>query len=228
MIRPLSIALVVACALGSATVHAALVIPSPASDILLSSNGGVADINGQTTDGPANYGGLPPANLNDGERDGIYANGLGVDGSGSLAHSGSPGPNQEMGVTIPSAVSISYVDLFNRPGFETRLDGGGSFPFTLNIFNGNTLVYTHDYTYATTISLTGLNPNNNQTESAVGMTMYLPPGGVVGDYVQIFQHNSDWMNLAELEAYKTPEPASLAIWGVVIAGGLLVARRRKA
>ena len=26
----------------------------------------------------------------------------------------------------------------------------------------------------------------------------------------------------------TPEPASLAIWGVVIAGGILVARRRKA
>ncbi len=31
-----------------------------------------------------------------------------------------------------------------------------------------------------------------------------------------------------VELVRTPEPASLAIWGVVIAGGLLAARRRKA
>ncbi len=36
-----------------------------------------------------------------------------------------------------------------------------------------------------------------------------------------------YVGYTQLTAYGTPEPASLAIWGVVIAGGLLVARRRK-
>ncbi len=224
----LSVAFVVACALGASSVQAGItVIPSPASDILLSSHGGVADINGSTVDGGANYSGLPPANLNDGERDGYYNNGLGVDGMGNLAHTAGSGAGQEMGVTIPTPVAIGSVDLFDRTdccGY--RIDGSGTVPFTLNIYNGATLEFTQNYLFTPTIFLSGYNPNTNQTETALGMVMFT--GGVVGNYVQIVQNNNDYMNLAQLEAYKTPEPASMAIWGAVIAGGLFVARRKKA
>ena len=40
--------------------------------------------------------------------------------------------------------------------------------------------------------------------------------------------NAAAVNTYLIEKYFVPEPASLAIWGVAIAGGLLVARRRKA
>ncbi len=219
MLRPslyLGIALVVAYALGSPSVQAALLIPSPASDLLLSSNGGVADINGHTGDGIWNYSGLPPANLNDGERDGVYSNGLGVDGQGSVAHTLGPAAKQEMGVTISSPTQIGLVDVFNRTdccGY--RIDGTGETPFTLNIYNGPTLVFTHDYLFTPTISLSVYNANSpmpGNIDTASGMV--IATGGVTGTYVQVVQNYNSYMNLAELEAYKTPEPASLAIWAL--------------
>lgn len=219
----LSGALVLLCGFGSASLRAAVVIPSPANDILLSSNGGVADINGSTVDGGANYGGLPPANLDDGDRDGVYNNGSGVDGQGSIAHTAGNGANQEMGVTITTPALITTVDLFNRTdccGFPVgpdRIDGNGTNPFTLNIFNGATLAYTHDYTYTESISLSG-----GTGSSASGMVIPIP-GGALGNHVQIIQHNGDYMNLAELEAY-TPEPASLSLLGLGALG--LLTRRR--
>jgi len=195
------IALVAVCALGSAAVQAATIIPSPANDILLSSAGGVADINGSTVDGPANYGGLPPANLNDGDRDGIYNNGAGVDGSGSISHTSGSAVNQEMGVRIPTATPLAFVDVFNRTDCcAGRIDDSGTIPFTLNIFNGATLTYTHNYDFTPTISLTATGASASGMVIAVAGT---------GTYVQIVQHNGDYMNLAELEAYRTPEPSSL-------------------
>ncbi len=50
------------------------------------------------------------------------------------------------------------------------------------------------------------------------------------DLINNFNGGWAWvaMDAVQINGVVTPEPASLAIWGVVIAGGLLVARRRKA
>ena len=50
------------------------------------------------------------------------------------------------------------------------------------------------------------------------------------DLINNFNGGWGWvaMDAVQINGVVTPEPASLLIWGVVIAGGLLVARRRKA
>ena len=215
--RYVGVALVLTGFVSCASLQAAPIIPSPANDILLSSNGGTADINGTSADGAANYPGLPAANLNDGDRAGNYSNGGGVDGFGSIAHTANPAAGNEMGVTISTPTLIGTVDVFNRTDCcNTRIDGGGAEPFTLNIFNGATLAFTHDYAFNPSITLT------NGANSASGMVI---PVGVLGNYVQIIQHHNDYMNLAELEAYtNTPEPASLTVLGLGTLG-LLIRRR---
>lgn len=186
----------------------------------------MADVNG-ANDGSTTYPGLPAANLNDGDRDGDYANGGGVDGSGSIAHTAGTGNPQEMGVTLMTPTYFATVDIFNRTDCcSDRIDNGGNNPFTLNVYNGAMLVFTNDYKFTPTISLSAANvnsPNMNGIDTASGMVI---PVGKLGTYVQVVQHNpsgDSYMNLAELEAY-TPEPASLTLFGLGALG--LLAHRR--
>jgi hypothetical protein len=207
----LSVALI-----GTASVAFAAEIPSPANDIAPQGIGfspsAYAPQNG-------------PTKINDGDRDGNYG------GPNSIAHTASGGAGNYMGVHFSSSNPLDQVDIFNRTDCcGARIDDGGLVPFTLDIISGGTsanhyldgtIVYTNNYTFNPTISLTGGNG-----DTASGMVIKLP-GTFYGDTVEVIQNNADYMNLAEIEVYTSPEPSSLAALAGLGAMGLFVLARRR-
>jgi len=182
------------------------IIPSPVTDLASQANGGVA------FSSSVGFGGTPDR-VNDGNRDGNY-------GDNTVAHS-SGEANAFMGVNLPSSKQLGSVIIFNRTGFEGRLDGGGTVPFEVQLFNAGSQVFDGLYTYSPDISITG-----SGGDSATGMTIAV--GSVLADKVLLIQHNSDYMNIAEIEAYApaVPEPTSLTLF-VLGALGLFAAARRR-
>ena len=203
----------IAASLLAASAARAATIPSPSDDLAL---GGVAYASS------TGFGGIP-SHLNDGDRDGNY-------GNGSIAHSADNNTSGEfMGVYFNSPTAINKINIFNRTdccGF--RIDGSGTTPFTVDLFNGGTVganytdgtnVYSQTFTFNPTISLTAGNG-----DTASGMSIFL--GGHVVNSIRITQNFAADMNLAELEAF-VPEPSSLVLAGlgaVALAAGY---RRRK-
>ena len=86
--------------------------------------------------------------------------------------------------------------------------------------------------------LSATKPSVGESYVQLGFTnSQLAAAGVLGngtllqlDLINNFNGGWGWvaMDAVQINGVVTPEPASLLIWGVVIAGGLLVARRRKA
>jgi hypothetical protein len=118
---------------------------------------------------------------------------------------------------------LSTVEVFNRlDGEQGRLDGNGTVPYTLTIYNGvpgpSTVTFTENLLFTPAASLTG--------PKELGQIITLPTAGVLGDVVRITQNNNDYMNLAELKAF-TPEPSSFVLGGLAAVGMLLAARRRR-
>ncbi len=191
-----------------------LVLTSVASaspiNLLLSSNGGVADINGASAGG---YGTVA-ANLIDGNTDGNY-------GDGSIGHSISGQAGNYMEVKTPEVDNFLNIQVFNRTDCcNTRIDGNGAVPYTVTIFNGVTPVFTENLTFVPTPSLVGPNESGQQINL---------PAGIYGNLVQITQNNNDYMNLAEIKGigYVTPEPSSIVLCTLGAVGLLVAARRRR-
>ena len=215
------IALAACCvSLSSLTAFGALaVIPSPSDDLAL------AGVGYSSSTG---FGGTPD-HINDGNRNGIY-HGPGVDNS--ISHSAGPAPNQFMGVYFTGAHEINQINIFNRPGFESRLDGSGTVPFKVDLFSGGTAganytdgtnIFSQAYTYLPSIFLTDI-PSG---DTANGMVIKLGQFYNINS-IRVTQINNDYMNLAEIEVF-APEPSSLVLAGLAAVGltGYGIKRRRR-
>ena len=95
----------------------------------------------------------------------------------------------------------------------------GNTPPTAYVYLGNTQVYSQQLQ----------DPSNNQFGTPATFTdnNVLISQGTTVDFV-VWGANGNNKTTEVQATIATPEPASLAIWGGVIASGLLVARRRKA
>ncbi len=116
-------------------------------------------------------------------------------------------------VNFASAFPIDSVNLWNRTdGFGSRLN-----PFSVRLFNGGSEVWAQTgQTFSNTI--------DDGLTSTAGMAF--APAGVVADMIEVRLDGSNYLHLAEVEAYSAvPEP------GIMIAAGLgaaaLLRRRRR-
>jgi len=145
-----------------------------------------------------------PEKGNDGNRDGDYY-------AGSMMHT-----NFERGawykIDFATATAISEIYVFNRTDFgSTRLN-----PFTVSLsLNGNLVWSATNQTFAQNIS--------DPDPDVSGMSFSMP--NVVADSVKVQLDGTEYLHLAELEAYGVvPEPASFL---ALLAGVGVLARGRK-
>jgi hypothetical protein len=210
--RRMAAALMVFASLGAfAGPAAADIIPSPANDLLLQANGGVASQDATTF-------GAPASRANDGNRDGDFF----LDGS--VSHNGGGGFLQ---VQMPAAHVIDLVDVWNRTdqGLEFRLT-----PFEVQIILGGVVQYTTGpMAYVQNLPFI---PSSDGGSGASGMSIPIP--NIVGDTVKVQKDDGDFLHLAELEAYQpavaVPEPATcmlLAAGGVGLGVYTRFRRRKK-
>ena len=107
--------------------------------------------------------------------------------------------------------------------FYTGFDGTSANP-VLPAGSVQATIQIGSQTVQETYSLSSFSSQTWYSESVSGIAT---TGGDVSISFKAASGNP-WIDAVSVNASATPEPASLAIWGVVIAGGLLVARRRKA
>ena len=177
----------------------ASVIPSPADDVASQANGGVA------FSSSTGFGGTPDR-VNDGNRGGDYFGDL------STAHTAFQDGNGFMGVNLAATGLIDRIIVWNRTGdggcCGSRIDGNGTVPFEIKL--GAT-------------SFGFFNFTQNITDGAAsGMSILVP--NLSASQVTLFQHNVDFMNIAEIEVFTIPEPATLSLLAL---GGLALIRRRQ-
>ncbi len=174
------------------------VLASAQTNVAASANGGVASQSSVWN--AANT----PDKGNDGNRNGIYA-------AGSMMHT-----NSEFGawykIDFATATSISQVNVFNR----TESESGRLSPFTVSLsLNGSVVWSATNQTFAQNIS----DPNPNVSGMSFSMS------NILADSVKVQLDRTNYLHLAELEAYEVvPEPASFL---ALMAGVGVLARRRK-
>ncbi|RYG30833.1 PEP-CTERM sorting domain-containing protein [bacterium] len=169
-------------------------------DVAASANGGIAS---QSSD----YSSISTADkANDGDRQGNYS------AANNIAHTGfESGAFWES--SFATAAAIDTVNVFNRTdGFGERIN-----PFNVILYLGLTEVYSAtNQTFIPTIT-------GPQISGMSFMT-----NGVIADRVRIQLAGSNYLQLAEVEAFSSrpvPEPASIAALGM---GAFALMRRRKA
>ena len=127
--------------------------------------------------------------------------------------------------TMPYADTIHEVVTFS--GWQ---DGGRS-QQTYELLGSNTLAgFPGSWTTLATVNAPvdpygNSPPDNKPSDGQVTITGLNDSFKYLAFYFPSTENG--YVGYTQLTAYGTPEPASLAIWGVVIAGGLIVARRRK-
>ncbi len=129
---------------------------------------------------------------------------------------------QDVGKLLANTTYTLTVAAGNQPGYGPGSTGA------IGLVNGSTDGGTALGTF-TSIAQPAL-----PTSTFADFTFTATTGGSVsGDLTIVLKLSSyqqvDFDNVRlSASSQSTPEPASLAVWGVVIAGGILVARRRKA
>ena len=172
------------------------VIPSPADDVASQANGGVAFISSTGFGGTADR-------VNDGNRGGSFF------GDNSTAHTAFQDGNGFMGVNLAATGLIDRIIVWNRTDCcDFRIDGSHTVPFEIKL--GAT-------------SFGFFNFTQNITDGAAsGMSILVP--NLSASQVTLFQHNADFMNIAEIEVFTIPEPATLSLLAL---GGFALIRRRQ-
>lgn len=143
----------------------------------------------------------------DGNKNGIW----GSNGIFTLNHT-----NAEQGawlrIMFNDTYSIDTLNIWNRVELSERLN-----PFSVRLYDGANLTW----------ESTGLIFDDN-IDDGLNFTkgMLLNPGGILADMVEIQLDGTNYLHLAEVEAFApVPEPATMI---GLAAGGLLLLRRRKA
>jgi hypothetical protein len=118
-------------------------------------------------------------------------------------------------VSFAGAFPIDSVNLWNRTdGFGNRLN-----PFSVRLFNGGSEVWSQTAQAFTDTIDDGLS-------STAGMSF--APAGVMADMIEVQLDGTNYLHLAEVEAYSpVPEPGIMAAVGLG-AAALLRRRRRSA
>jgi hypothetical protein len=143
----------------------------------------------------------------DGNNNGVW----GANGIFTLNHT-----NAEQGawlkIMFNDTYSIDTLNIWNRVELSERLN-----PFSVRLYDGANLAW----------ESTGLTFDDNINDG-LNFTkgMLLSPGGILANSVEIQLDGSNYLHLAEVEAFApVPEPATMI---GLAAGGLLLMKRRKA
>lgn len=180
----------------------ALVAAVPAAfaqiNVAASANGGVATQSSLWT------GGATADKANDGNRDGRWS-------SNSVMHTNNE-PGAWWNVSFTNANLIQSINVWNRIELQERLN-----PFNVTLSLGGSVVWS--------------STNNNFTDNIVDgdpntVGMNFMTGGVLADSLRVQLVNSNYLHLAEVEAFNAvPEPATMAALGLGVAA--LLRRSRK-